>query len=150
MCKIDDGDTLSPPPPPPQSLCHSNITSIITLNSLCTVYTIPNTPENFWSGLDPPPFFTMPRSVCNWNWSQSHKFKSALFRHLEPSNSCRIRTDCRMVGGKPTKKVCQYNNTCDVFLYCFYSITSQELQMLSTVTLDCQVTKIVMNSGYQL
>ena len=28
--------------------------------------------------------------------------------------------------------------------------TSQELRMLSTVTLDCQVTKIVMNSGSQL
>ena len=28
--------------------------------------------------------------------------------------------------------------------------TSQELWMLSTVTLDCQVTKIVMNSGSQL
>ena len=28
--------------------------------------------------------------------------------------------------------------------------TSQELQMLSTVTLDCQVTKIVMNLGSQL
>ena len=27
--------------------------------------------------------------------------------------------------------------------------TSQELQMLSTVTLDCQLTKIVMNSGSQ-
>ena len=28
--------------------------------------------------------------------------------------------------------------------------TSQELRMLSTVTLYCQVTKIVMNSGSQL
>ena len=28
--------------------------------------------------------------------------------------------------------------------------TSQELRMLSSVTLDCQVTKIVMNSGSQL
>ena len=28
--------------------------------------------------------------------------------------------------------------------------TSQELRMLSTVTLDCQVTKIVMNLGSQL
>ena len=28
--------------------------------------------------------------------------------------------------------------------------TSQELQMLSTVTLDCQVTNVVMNSGSQL
>ena len=28
--------------------------------------------------------------------------------------------------------------------------TSQELGMLSTVTLDCHVTKIVMNSGSQL
>ena len=28
--------------------------------------------------------------------------------------------------------------------------TSQELPMLSTVTLDCQVTKIVMNLGSQL
>ena len=27
--------------------------------------------------------------------------------------------------------------------------TSQELRMLSSVTLDCQVTKIVMNSGSQ-
>ena len=33
-----------------------------------------------------------------------------------------------------------------------YSIkqTSQELRMLSSVTLHCQVTKIVMNSGSQL
>ena len=30
------------------------------------------------------------------------------------------------------------------------SETSQELRMLSTVTLDCQVTKIVMNLGSQL
>ena len=30
------------------------------------------------------------------------------------------------------------------------SKTSQELRMLSTVTLDCQVTKIVMNSDSQL
>ena len=28
--------------------------------------------------------------------------------------------------------------------------TSQELRMLSSVTIDCQVTKIVMNSGSQL
>ena len=28
--------------------------------------------------------------------------------------------------------------------------TSQELQILSSVTLNCQVTKIVMNSGSQL
>ena len=28
--------------------------------------------------------------------------------------------------------------------------TSQDLQMLSSVTLDCQVTKIIMNSGSQL
>ena len=28
--------------------------------------------------------------------------------------------------------------------------TSQELRMLSSVTLNCQVTKIVMNLGYQL
>ena len=28
--------------------------------------------------------------------------------------------------------------------------TSQELRMLSTVTLDCQVTQIVMKSGSQL
>ena len=28
--------------------------------------------------------------------------------------------------------------------------TSQELRMLSSVTIKCQVTKIVMNSGYQL
>ena len=28
--------------------------------------------------------------------------------------------------------------------------TSQELQMLSSVTINCQVTKIVMNSGSQL
>ena len=31
-----------------------------------------------------------------------------------------------------------------------YDKTSQELRMLSSVTLDCQVTKIVMNSGSQL
>ena len=31
-----------------------------------------------------------------------------------------------------------------------YLKTSQELRMLSSVTLDCQVTKIVMNSGSQL
>ena len=31
-----------------------------------------------------------------------------------------------------------------------YEETSQELRMLSSVTLDCQVTKIVMNSGSQL
>ena len=28
--------------------------------------------------------------------------------------------------------------------------TSQELRMLSIVTITCQVTEIVMNSGYQL
>ena len=28
--------------------------------------------------------------------------------------------------------------------------TSQELRMLSTVTINCQITKIVMNSGFQL
>ena len=28
--------------------------------------------------------------------------------------------------------------------------TSQELRMLSSVTINCQITKIVMNSGYQL
>ena len=31
-----------------------------------------------------------------------------------------------------------------------YKKTSQELRMLSSVTLNCQVTKIVMNSGSQL
>ena len=31
-----------------------------------------------------------------------------------------------------------------------FNETSQELRMLSSVTLDCQVTKIVMNSGSQL
>ena len=35
--------------------------------------------------------------------------------------------------------------------FCHYlNQTSQELRMLSNVTLDCQVTKIVMNSGSQL
>ena len=33
---------------------------------------------------------------------------------------------------------------------CAYFKTSQELQMLSSVTINCQVTKIVMNSGSQL
>ena len=33
---------------------------------------------------------------------------------------------------------------------CAYNQTSQELRMLSSVTLKCQVTKIVMNSGSQL
>ena len=32
----------------------------------------------------------------------------------------------------------------------FFLKTSQELRMLSSVTLNCQVTKIVMNSGSQL
>ena len=32
----------------------------------------------------------------------------------------------------------------------FTGKTSQELRMLSSVTLDCQATKIVMNSGSQL
>ena len=32
----------------------------------------------------------------------------------------------------------------------YHTKTSQELRMLSSVTLDCQVTKIVMNSGSQL
>ena len=31
-----------------------------------------------------------------------------------------------------------------------YKKTSQELQMLSSVTINCQITKIVMNSGSQL
>ena len=31
-----------------------------------------------------------------------------------------------------------------------FSKTSQELRMLSSVTLNCQATKIVMNSGSQL
>ena len=31
-----------------------------------------------------------------------------------------------------------------------YEITSQELQMLSSLTINCQVTMIVMNSGSQL
>ena len=33
-------------------------------------------------------------------------------------------------------------------VYC--SVTSQELRMLSSVTINCQLTKIVMNSGSQL
>ena len=35
-------------------------------------------------------------------------------------------------------------------LPCIYLKTSQELRMLSNVTLNCQVAKIVMNSGSQL
>ena len=31
-----------------------------------------------------------------------------------------------------------------------WSKTSQELRMLSSVTINCQITKIVMNSGSQL
>ena len=31
-----------------------------------------------------------------------------------------------------------------------FAKTSQELRMLSSVTINCQVTKIVMNSGSQL
>ena len=41
-----------------------------------------------------------------------------------------------------------YNAYCNV--YCNINKTSQELRMLSSVTLNCQVTKIVMNSGSQL
>ena len=37
-----------------------------------------------------------------------------------------------------------------LYLYLYLEKTSQELRMLSSVTLDCQVTKIVMNSGSQL
>ena len=32
----------------------------------------------------------------------------------------------------------------------FTAETSQELRMLSSVTINCQITKIVMNSGSQL
>ena len=35
-------------------------------------------------------------------------------------------------------------------LVCLLPKTSQELRMLSSVALDCQVTKIVMSSGSQL
>ena len=33
---------------------------------------------------------------------------------------------------------------------CEFKKTSQELRMLSSVTINCQITKIVMNSGSQL
>ena len=35
-------------------------------------------------------------------------------------------------------------------LFKLFKETSQELRMLSSVTLNCQVTKILMNSGSQL
>ena len=38
----------------------------------------------------------------------------------------------------------------DVSCYVTYIITSQELRMLSSVTINCQITKIVMISGSQL
>ena len=38
----------------------------------------------------------------------------------------------------------------DVLCYVTYIITSQELRMLSSVTINCQITKIVMISGSQL
>ena len=42
-----------------------------------------------------------------------------------------------------------------LWLYSHYTLatyleTSQELRMLSSVTIDCQITKIVMDSGSQL
>ena len=38
-----------------------------------------------------------------------------------------------------------------LFLHAIKSVqTSQELRMLSSVTINCQITKIVMNSGSQL
>ena len=36
------------------------------------------------------------------------------------------------------------------FIICFETKTSQELRMLSSVTINCQVTKIVVNLGSQL
>ena len=49
---------------------------------------------------------------------------------------------------------CCSNSTCPLLNqfteHIFVFKTSQELRMLSTVTLDCQVTKIVMNLGSQL
>ena len=58
------------------------------------------------------------------------------------------------------KMLCEISSILDTFdslLHCHTSFietsltkTSQELRMLSSVTLNCQVTKIVMNSGSQL
>ena len=36
------------------------------------------------------------------------------------------------------------------YILCDFTKTSQELRMLSSVTINCQMTKIVMNSGSQL
>ena len=46
-------------------------------------------------------------------------------------------------------KVCKRSHTNKKFSQ-FSSKTSQELRMLSSVTLDCQVTKVVINSGSPL
>ena len=43
-----------------------------------------------------------------------------------------------------------YNTTEQVIQLCQYHKTSQELRMLSSVTINCQITKLVMNSGSQL
>ena len=59
-------------------------------------------------------------------------------RRENPPNLGRIRPVCSNLGNKDFDQIG------------FPFKTSQELRMLSSVTLDCQVTKIVMNSGSQL
>ena len=64
---------------------------------------------------------------------------------------CRKKTfDC-----VASEKLCWVNSILSCFLWeacqCYYvSKTSQELRMLSSVTINCQITKIVMISGSQL
>ena len=45
---------------------------------------------------------------------------------------------------------CHKTNSFLRFWGTFFNKTSQELRMLSSVTINCQITKIVMNSGSQL
>ena len=76
-------------------------------------------------------------------WSQYnflccfYKFHSSHHATVQCNNSC-----SNMINATQGNS-CNAHNSCN-------NKTSQELRMLSSVTINCQITKIVMNSGSQL
>ena len=101
------------------------------------------------------------KTICRGNWCSFsilyHCYGCTLWTHTVGKNTvslyyinvmgaqCALHTVEKFTSQCSLFKVCTHNN-----IIILRMKTSQELRMLSSVTINCQVTKIVMNPGSQL
>ena len=110
----------------------------------------------FWNvcfSLPPPPPFITPPFSLHPPFLQLMQLLFPIFAHFAKSQYFLTTTLHQLFGILHSAPAQAYKYIFDhVYKYTFHAITetSPELRMLSTVTLYCHVTKIVMNSSSQL